>query len=108
MTRFESVEAVKAKSTEVLNQRTSGTAFNNGKVVWRRCRDRQGENIEGEKVVTKLNKRHSSGAFNDIWDVDVDILIVRKQPRDFCPHNEIECYVSGIKDHQSWPTAIQW
>ncbi|KAJ8960622.1 hypothetical protein NQ318_013914, partial [Aromia moschata] len=57
-TRFESVEAVKAKAKEVLNQlteTTSSTAFNNGKVVWELCRDRQGEYIEGEKVATEFS-----------------------------------------------------
>ncbi|KAJ8944897.1 hypothetical protein NQ318_012706 [Aromia moschata] len=53
-TRFESVEAVKAKATEVLNQLTEAD-FQNCFQQWKshieRCRDRQGEYIEGEIVL---------------------------------------------------------
>ncbi|KAJ8960464.1 hypothetical protein NQ318_013748 [Aromia moschata] len=48
-TRFESVEAVKAKATEVLNQlekRTSSTAFNNGKLVWSGVEIAKGRKVE--------------------------------------------------------------
>ncbi|KAJ8940439.1 hypothetical protein NQ318_007139 [Aromia moschata] len=56
-TRFESVEAVKAKATEVLNQLTEADfqlCFQQWKSRMERCRDRQGEYIEGEKVATFL------------------------------------------------------
>ncbi|KAJ8963478.1 hypothetical protein NQ318_018961 [Aromia moschata] len=52
---FESVEAVKAKATEVLNQLTEADfqqCFQQWKSLIERCRDRQGEYIEGEKVAT--------------------------------------------------------
>ncbi|KAJ8945765.1 hypothetical protein NQ318_022863 [Aromia moschata] len=56
-TRFESVEAVKAKATEVLNQLTEAD-FQYCLQQWRsrmeRCRNRQGEYIEVEKVATIL------------------------------------------------------
>ncbi|KAJ8951792.1 hypothetical protein NQ318_019765 [Aromia moschata] len=55
VTRFESVEAVKAKATEVLNQLTEADfqhCFQQWKSRMERCRDRQGEYIEGEKVAT--------------------------------------------------------
>ncbi|KAJ8958893.1 hypothetical protein NQ318_019661 [Aromia moschata] len=51
-TRFESVEAVKTKATEVLNQLTEADVqhcFQQWKSRMERCRDRQGEYIEGEK-----------------------------------------------------------
>ncbi|KAJ8935069.1 hypothetical protein NQ318_002832 [Aromia moschata] len=54
-TRFESVEAVKAKATEVLNQLTEADfqhCFQQWKSRMERCRDRQREYIEGEKVAT--------------------------------------------------------
>ncbi|KAJ8941527.1 hypothetical protein NQ318_010295 [Aromia moschata] len=55
-TRFESVEAVKAKAMEVLNQLTEAD-FQHCLQEWKshteRCRDRQGEYIEGKKVATK-------------------------------------------------------
>ncbi|KAJ8963447.1 hypothetical protein NQ318_018927 [Aromia moschata] len=54
-TRFESVEAVKAKATEVLNQLTEADfqhCFQQWKSRMERCRDRQGEYVEGEKVTT--------------------------------------------------------
>ncbi|KAJ8939767.1 hypothetical protein NQ318_009798 [Aromia moschata] len=54
-TRFESVEAVKAKATEVLNQLTEADfqhCFQQWKSRMERCKDRQGEYIEGEKVAT--------------------------------------------------------
>ncbi|KAJ8959049.1 hypothetical protein NQ318_022304 [Aromia moschata] len=52
-TRFESLEAVKAKATEVLNQLTEA-GFQQWKSRMERCRDRQGEYIEGEKVATVI------------------------------------------------------
>ncbi|KAJ8944814.1 hypothetical protein NQ318_013150 [Aromia moschata] len=52
-TRFESVEAVKAKATEVLNQLTEAD-FQHCIQQWKsrmeRCRNRQGEYIESDKV----------------------------------------------------------
>ncbi|KAJ8951205.1 hypothetical protein NQ318_010232 [Aromia moschata] len=54
-TRFENVEAVKAKATEVLNQLTEADfqhCFQQWKSRMERCRDRQGEYIEGETVAT--------------------------------------------------------
>ncbi|KAJ8962733.1 hypothetical protein NQ318_001131 [Aromia moschata] len=56
-TRFESVEAVKAKATEVLNQLTEADfqhCFEQWKSRMERCRDCQGEYIEGEKVATVI------------------------------------------------------
>ncbi|KAJ8950803.1 hypothetical protein NQ318_012665 [Aromia moschata] len=57
-TRFESVEAVKAKATEVLNQLREAD-FQHCFRQWRSrmegYRDRQGEYIEGEKVATDKN-----------------------------------------------------
>ncbi|KAJ8932062.1 hypothetical protein NQ318_000619 [Aromia moschata] len=53
--RLESVEAVKAKATEVLNQLTEADfqhCFQQWKSRMERCRDGQGEHIEGEKVAT--------------------------------------------------------
>ncbi|KAJ8952902.1 hypothetical protein NQ318_006519 [Aromia moschata] len=54
-TIFECVEVVKAKPTEVLNQLTEADiqhCFQRWKSRMERCRDRQGEYIEGEKVAT--------------------------------------------------------
>ncbi|KAJ8945322.1 hypothetical protein NQ318_009717 [Aromia moschata] len=54
-TRFKSVETVKAKATEVLNQLTEADfqhCFQQWKSRMERCRDRQGEYIECEKVAT--------------------------------------------------------
>ncbi|KAJ8960406.1 hypothetical protein NQ318_013686 [Aromia moschata] len=54
-TRFESVEAVKAKVTEVLNQLAEADfhhCFQQWKSHMERCRDRQGEYIESENVAT--------------------------------------------------------
>ncbi|KAJ8938293.1 hypothetical protein NQ318_020352 [Aromia moschata] len=51
--KIENVEAIKAKATEVLNQiteRTSNTAFNNGKSRMERCRSPRG-GIEGQKFL---------------------------------------------------------
>ncbi|KAJ8954773.1 hypothetical protein NQ318_014883 [Aromia moschata] len=57
MTRLESVEAVKAKATEVLNQLTEAD-FQHCVQQWKsrmeRCRDRQGEDIEGEKIAAVI------------------------------------------------------
>ncbi|KAJ8953586.1 hypothetical protein NQ318_003008 [Aromia moschata] len=66
-TRFESVEAVKAKATEVLNQLTEADfqrCFQQWKSRMERCRDRQGECIEGEKVATVIEERHKSQMFD--------------------------------------------
>ncbi|KAJ8952556.1 hypothetical protein NQ318_006921 [Aromia moschata] len=52
-TRFKSVEAVKAKGTEVLNHLTEADCFQQWKNRMERCRDRQGEYIDGEKVATR-------------------------------------------------------
>ncbi|KAJ8946105.1 hypothetical protein NQ318_010404 [Aromia moschata] len=52
-----SLEAVKAKATEVLNQLTEAdfqNCFQQWKRRMERCRDRQGEYIEGEKVATVI------------------------------------------------------
>ncbi|KAJ8940455.1 hypothetical protein NQ318_007156 [Aromia moschata] len=54
-TSSESVEVVKAKATEVLNQLTEADFqhfFQQKKSRMERCRDRQGDYIEGEKVAT--------------------------------------------------------
>ncbi|KAJ8936652.1 hypothetical protein NQ318_020702 [Aromia moschata] len=51
------VEAVKTKATEVLNQLTEADfqhRFQQRKTRMERCRDRQGEYIEGEKVATVI------------------------------------------------------
>ncbi|KAJ8940573.1 hypothetical protein NQ318_012972 [Aromia moschata] len=56
-TRFESVEAVKAKATEVLNQLKEADfqhSFQQWKSRMELCRDRQGEYIEDEKVATVI------------------------------------------------------
>ncbi|KAJ8938832.1 hypothetical protein NQ318_000827 [Aromia moschata] len=53
----ESVEAVKAKATEVLNQLVEADfqhCFQQWKSRMERCRDRQGKYIEGEKVATVI------------------------------------------------------
>ncbi|KAJ8956862.1 hypothetical protein NQ318_014277, partial [Aromia moschata] len=55
----ESVEAVKAKTMEVLNQLTEAHfqhCFEQWKSRMERCRDRQREYIEGEKVVIEQGK----------------------------------------------------
>ncbi|KAJ8963375.1 hypothetical protein NQ318_018852 [Aromia moschata] len=56
-TRFDSVEAVNAKATEVLSQLTEAD-FQHCLQQWKsrmeRCRDRQGEYVEGEKVATEI------------------------------------------------------
>ncbi|KAJ8939692.1 hypothetical protein NQ318_011739 [Aromia moschata] len=57
--RFESVEAVKAKATEVMNQLTEADfqhCFQQWKSRMERCRDPQGEYIEGEKVTALIAK----------------------------------------------------
>ncbi|KAJ8951213.1 hypothetical protein NQ318_010240 [Aromia moschata] len=54
MTRFESVEAVKAKATEVLNQLTEADfqhCFQQWKSRMERCRDRQGEQSKAIKLL---------------------------------------------------------
>ncbi|KAJ8956868.1 hypothetical protein NQ318_014283 [Aromia moschata] len=56
-TRFESVEAVKAKMTEVLIRLTEADfqyCFQQQKSRMERCRDRRGEYIKGEKVATVI------------------------------------------------------
>ncbi|KAJ8962279.1 hypothetical protein NQ318_018258 [Aromia moschata] len=64
-TKFESAEAVKAKATEVLDKLTEADfqhCFQQWKSRMARCRDRQGEDIEGEKVATSnkiLNEAQS-------------------------------------------------
>ncbi|KAJ8944951.1 hypothetical protein NQ318_013099 [Aromia moschata] len=58
-TRFESVEAVKAKATEVLYQLTEEDfqqCFQQWKSRMERCRDRQGEYIEGKKDASVISK----------------------------------------------------
>ncbi|KAJ8951001.1 hypothetical protein NQ318_006385 [Aromia moschata] len=55
--RFKSVETVKAKATEVLNQLTEADfqyCFQQWKSRMERCRNRQDEYIEGEKVATVI------------------------------------------------------
>ncbi|KAJ8963318.1 hypothetical protein NQ318_018787 [Aromia moschata] len=62
-TRLESVEAVKAKAKEVLNQLTEADfqhRFQQWKSGMERCRDRQGEHIEDEKVITVIGKKAQS------------------------------------------------
>ncbi|KAJ8942128.1 hypothetical protein NQ318_000723 [Aromia moschata] len=57
-TRFETVETVKAKATEVLNQLTEADfqhSFQQWKSRMERCRDHQGEYIECEKVATRYS-----------------------------------------------------
>ncbi|KAJ8953541.1 hypothetical protein NQ318_002961 [Aromia moschata] len=54
---FSAETAVKAKATEVLNQLTEADfqhCFQQWKSRMERCRDRQGECIEGEKVATVI------------------------------------------------------
>ncbi|KAJ8956136.1 hypothetical protein NQ318_016591 [Aromia moschata] len=56
-TKIESVEAVKAKATKVLNHLTEADfqhCFQQWKSRMERCRDRQGEYIEGDKVATVI------------------------------------------------------
>ncbi|KAJ8942176.1 hypothetical protein NQ318_002849 [Aromia moschata] len=56
-TRFKSVEAVKAKATEVLNQLTEPNfqhCFQQWKSRTEQCKNRQGEYIEAEKVATVI------------------------------------------------------
>lgn len=56
-TRFESVEEVKAKAAEVLNQLAEEDfqhCFHQWKRRMERCRDRQGEYIEGDKTSTVI------------------------------------------------------
>ncbi|KAJ8963423.1 hypothetical protein NQ318_018903 [Aromia moschata] len=79
-TRFESVEAVKAKATEVLNQLTGADlqhCFQQWKSRMERCRDRRGEYIEGEKVATVIGfgnvenaRRFSLKRLEIIWQTD--------------------------------------
>lgn len=54
-TRFVSVEAVKAKSTEVLNK-LSEADFQQWKIGMECCRDRYGEYIERDKLCNVVNK----------------------------------------------------
>ncbi|KAJ8961398.1 hypothetical protein NQ318_014643 [Aromia moschata] len=57
-TRFESVEAVKAKATDVLNQLTEADfqhCFQQWKSRMERYRDHQGEYVEGEQVATVID-----------------------------------------------------
>ncbi|KAJ8938595.1 hypothetical protein NQ318_020857 [Aromia moschata] len=67
-TRFESVEAIKAKATEVRNQLTEA-AFQHSFQQWKSrvewYRDRQGEYIEGENVATVIGT-----AINDLLHAD--------------------------------------
>ncbi|KAJ8963448.1 hypothetical protein NQ318_018928 [Aromia moschata] len=56
-TTFESVEAVKAKATKVLNQLTEADfqhCSQQSKSRMERCRDRQGDYFKGEKVTVLL------------------------------------------------------
>ncbi|KAJ8946283.1 hypothetical protein NQ318_023134 [Aromia moschata] len=56
-TRFESVDTVKAKAAEVLNQLSEAAfqhCFQQWKSLMERCRDRQGKYIEGEKTSTVI------------------------------------------------------
>ncbi|KAJ8951691.1 hypothetical protein NQ318_012233 [Aromia moschata] len=56
-TKFVSVEAVKSKAMDVLNQLREADfqhCFQRWKSLIERCRDRQGEYIEGEKVATVI------------------------------------------------------
>ncbi|KAJ8955469.1 hypothetical protein NQ318_003569 [Aromia moschata] len=63
-TRLETVEAVKGKATEVLNQLTEAD-FQHCSQQWKsrmeQCRDLQGEYIEGEKVAIEFHGRHRKG-----------------------------------------------
>ncbi|KAJ8962825.1 hypothetical protein NQ318_001225 [Aromia moschata] len=63
-TRIESVEAVKTKATEVLNQLTEADfqhCFQQWKSRMERCRDRQRQyEIEGEKVGTVIGNEQKS------------------------------------------------
>ncbi|KAJ8953226.1 hypothetical protein NQ318_015804 [Aromia moschata] len=85
-TRLESVEAVKAKATEVLNQLTEADiqhCFQQWKSRMERCRELQGEYIEGEKVAT-LNRGDQSP-----YAVSLHRLRVRAAlmpPQDGCRH----------------------
>jgi len=54
-TRFESVDAVKAKATERTNKLSEDDlqhCFQQWKICMERCRDRGGENIEGDNIST--------------------------------------------------------
>ncbi|KAJ8958161.1 hypothetical protein NQ318_006100 [Aromia moschata] len=70
MIRFESVEAVKAKATEVLNQLTEAdfsTAFNNGKVVWSGVEMAKGSTLKAKKVATSdefWRRRQTTSSLN--------------------------------------------
>ncbi|KAJ8948185.1 hypothetical protein NQ318_010458 [Aromia moschata] len=94
-TKFESVEAVKAKATEVLNQLTEADfqhCFQQWKSRMKLYRDRQGEYIEGEKVATVIDfiwiwgRRTEIGAETraeiysllDSYDIDSERLILSK------------------------------
>jgi len=52
-TRFESVDAVKAKATEIMNKLSEDDlrhCFQQWKICMERCRDREGEYIEGDNI----------------------------------------------------------
>ena len=52
-TRFESVDAVKAKATELMNKLSEDDlqhCFQQRKIGMERCRDRGGEYIEGDNI----------------------------------------------------------
>ncbi|KAJ8934217.1 hypothetical protein NQ318_009354 [Aromia moschata] len=76
-TRVESVEAVKAKATQFLNQLTEADfqhCFQQWNSRMERCRDRQGEYIEGDKVATVI------GCLADGLDNKIEI------PYEVIPH----------------------
>jgi len=53
-TRFESVDAVKAKATQLLNSITQDDlqhCFQQWKICMERCRDRGGDYIEGDNIL---------------------------------------------------------
>jgi len=52
-TRFESVDAVKAKATELMNKLSEDDlqhCFQQSKIRMERCKDREGEYIEGDNI----------------------------------------------------------
>ena len=64
-TRFESVDAVKAKATELMNKLSEDDlqhCFQQWKIRMERCRDRGGEYTEGDNIsiVYFFNKRCSN------------------------------------------------
>ena len=67
-TRFKSVDAVKAKMTELMNKLSEDDlqhCFQQWKICIKRCRDRGGEYIEGDNIsiVYYLNEKCSQSGY---------------------------------------------